>query len=213
MTLFRRRVAIAAGLLIAGVVMLQALNRRERVPPRRPLRDFPAVLGPWQGQNDPLPERIVRAVGVSDYLSRVYWHAQSPVQLYIGYYRSQRTGDTIHSPKNCLPGAGWAPVRSDDLAIPVDAARPIVVNEYLVEKGLARDLVLYWYQARGRAVASEYWAKLWMIEGALRQDRTDGALVRVWTPVASGETIAASRARAVAFTQLLYPQLSHFIPN
>ncbi|HZT73806.1 MAG TPA: EpsI family protein [Terriglobales bacterium] len=210
---FRSRVAFAACLLMGGVVMLQALGRRETVPPRQPLSGFPVRLGPWTGRNEPLPERIVQAVGVTDYLSRVYWAQQEPVQLYIGYYRSQRTGDTIHSPKNCLPGAGWAPVRSGDLAIPISGFRSIVVNEYVVEKGLSRDLVLYWYQARGRAVASEYWAKLWMIEGALRENRTDGALVRVWTPIERSEGLAAARARAVAFTRLVYPRLSRFIPN
>lgn len=211
MTSLQRRVAFTACLLLGGVLMLRALSRQEHVPLRQPLRGFPAALGPWHSVDTPLPARIVRAVGVSDYLNRAYFDGSDPVELYIGYYQSQRTGDTIHSPKNCLPGAGWAPVHSGHLAIVVGAARPIVVNEYIVEKGLSRALVLYWYQSQGRAVASEYWAKVWMIDSAISRDRTDGALVRVWTPVASN--LALARARAVHFTQLMYPELPHFIPN
>ncbi len=170
------------------------------------------AMGGWLGQDDPLEARIVSALGVSDYAHRAYMRSGGqPVDLYVGYYKSQRTGETIHSPKNCLPGAGWEPVRAGRLTIPMAAAPTIVVNEYLVEKGPAQYLVLYWYQSHGRVIASEYSGKAWLVFDAITRNRTDAALVRVLTTTRNGEDQA--RARAVQFVQVLYPRLNTFIPD
>lgn len=159
-----------------------------------------------------MEERIVQAVSVSDYTNRVYFDPeQAAVQVYIGYYASQRTGDTIHSPKNCLPGAGWDPIYSGYATIPVPGGHQITVNEYVIQQDLNKQLVFYWYQGRGRVIASEYWGKFWMIADALSRNRTDGALVRLITPMSDGE--ANARARLVRFTQLLFPHLDNLIPN
>ena len=131
--------------------------------------------------------------------------------MYVGYYASQRTGDTIHSPKNCLPGAGWDPVQSGYIKISIPGGRQIVVNEYVIQQGLDKQLVFYWYQGRGRVIASEYSGKFWMVADAISRNRTDGALVRLVTPMNDGEVHA--RARLVSFTQLLFPQLESIIPN
>ena len=126
---------------------------------------------------------------MDEYLNLVYSKtADLPIGLYIGYYKSQREGDTMHSPLNCLPGAGWAPESQSYLTIPVStspgaAPQPITVNRYLIRKGADRQLVLYWYQSHGRVVASEYSSKIFMVLDAIRTNRTDGALVRVITPV------------------------------
>ena len=137
---------------------------------------------------------MVQAAGVDDYVSRIYGIGQQiPIGLYVGYYGSQRTGDTIHSPKNCLPGAGWEPVRAGYLTISPPGGAPIEVNEYLVAKGADKRLVLYWYQGRGRVIASEYAGKVWMVVDAIRLHRTDGALVRLVTPVDDGEANAQER--------------------
>jgi EpsI family protein len=166
----------------------------------------------WLGRDDPLEGRIVSALGVSDYVNRAYTGVGGQrVDLYVGYYQSQRTGDTIHSPKNCLPGAGWEPVRAGRLTIPMTAIPAIAVNEYLVEKGLTQYLVLYWYQAHGRVIASEYSGKVWLVFDAITRNRTDEALVRVLTSTSDGEDQA--RARAAQFVQGLYPRLSSFIPD
>ena len=166
----------------------------------------------WVGQDNSLEARIVTALGVSDYVNRAYGNGGGqPVGLYVGYYRSQRTGETIHSRKNCLPGAGWEPVRAGRLTVPLAAVPAITVNEYLVEKGPAQYLVLYWYQAHGRVIASEYSGKAWLVFDAITRNRTDGALVRILTSTRNGEDQA--RARAVQFVQALYPRLSSFIPD
>jgi len=131
--------------------------------------------------------------------------------LYIGYYASQRTGDTMHSPKNCLPGAGWDPISSDYATIPLTSSRKIVVNDYVIQKDLNKQLVLYWYQGRGRVIASEYAGKLWMVTDAILRNRTDGALVRLVTPMSDGETSA--RTRLISFAQVLFPDLEANIPK
>ncbi len=209
---FERRVLITAGVLVGGFLLLHGVSHGERISLHRPLREVPLALEDWKGREQPLEQRFVEAAGVDDYLNRIYVDSGgNPVALYVGYYNSQRTGDTIHSPKNCLPGSGWEPVRSGRLKIEVPNGPPILVNEYVVEKGLERDLVLYWYQGRGRVVASEYWGKVWQVVDAITRNRTDGALVRVWTPTQDGDRKA--RARAVEFVQTLYPRLSQLLPN
>jgi len=151
-------------------------------------------------------------VGVSDYANRVYSQpGATPIQLYIGFYATQRSGDTIHSPKNCLPGAGWDPIRSGYAMVSITDGRKIVVNEYVIQQDQDKQLVFYWYQGRGRVIASEYAGKFWMVMDALSRNRTDSALVRLVTPMADGEDQA--HARLVKFTQVLFPHLDEFIPN
>lgn len=208
----RIRALVTVCVLVGAIILLKKVTHGERVSPHHPLRELPLLLGHWHGDELPLEQRVVAAAGVDDHLNRVYDDGTAgPIILYVGYYKSQRTGDTIHSPKNCLPGSGWEPAKSGRISVPMPDGSRILVNEYLVEKGLDRQLVLYWYQARGRVIASEYWGKVWMVVDALRRNRTDGALVRISTPVRDGNEKA--QARATEFVQLLYPRLSEFIPN
>src|SRR5260370_18617840 len=140
-----------------------------------------------------MAERWGQAVGVGDYANRIFYSlTELHVQLYVGYVARQRTGDTIHSPKNCLPGAGWDPVHSGYATIALPGGRQIVVNEYVIQQGLNKQLVFYWYQGRGRVVASEYAGKFWMVADAITRNRTDGALVRLVPPMNDAE----SKARA-----------------
>jgi EpsI family protein len=210
--MFGARFSITAGTLLASIALFHGVSHGEPVPLRQTFDQLPMSMEGWQGQNEPLEARIVTALGVSDYVSRAYTNGVGqPVDLYVGYYQSQRTGETIHSPKNCLPGAGWEPVRAGRLTIPIAAAPAIVVNEYLVEKGPAQYLVLYWYQAHGRVIASEYSGKAWLVFDAITRNRTDEALVRVVTSTRNGE--GRARAQAVEFVQALYPRLNSFIPD
>ena len=206
------RLWITVGVLLGATLLLHTVSHGESVVARQPLRELPNTLGGWISQERPLQERIVQAVGVSDYTNRIFFnHTDPPVQLYVGYYASQRTGDTIHSPKNCLPGAGWDPIHSGYAQVSVLDGRQIVVNEYVIQQNLNKQMVFYWYQGRGRVIASEYWGKFWMVADAISRNRTDGALVRLVTPMNDGE--AKARARLVSFTQLLFPHLGELIPN
>jgi EpsI family protein len=210
--MFGARFSITVGTLLASIALLHGVSHGEPVPLRQTFDQLPMNMDGWQGQNDPLEEQIVTALGVSDYVNRAYIsEGGQPVGLYVGYYQSQRTGETIHSPKNCLPGSGWEPVRAGRLTIPMAATPAIVVNEYLVEKGPAKYLVLYWYQEHGRVIASEYSGKAWLVFDAITRNRTDEALVRVLASTRNGEGYA--RAQAIRFVQALYPRLNSFIPD
>ncbi len=206
------RLWIAASVLVGATVLLHTVSHGEAMVARQPLRQLPSTLGAWNSQEQPLPERIVQAVGVNDYTNRIFFNqTELPIQLYVGYYASQRTGDTIHSPKNCLPGAGWEPVHSGYAPIALPSGRHIIVNEYVIQQGLNKQLVFYWYQGRGRVIASEYAGKFWMVADAISRNRTDGALVRLVTPM--NDTEDKARARLESFTQLVFPRLDELIPN
>jgi EpsI family protein len=206
-------------------VLVARADRPEPVPVRTSFDKFPMRLGDWLGGQDaPLPKSIVDVLGVDDYMTRIYVRPdRSGVGLYVGYYGSQRQGDTMHSPQNCLPGAGWEPESNSMLRIPVahsgSPTPSIEVNRYLIRKGLDRQIVLYWYQSHGRVVASEYWSKFYLIRDAVRLNRTDGALVRVIAPVAgnaSSDYLAEERRAeelTTSFVQQLYPALSGFLPD
>ena len=195
-----------------AAVGLHHLSHGEAVPLSKPLSTFPMQIRDWRGANVPMEPRIVQALGVSDYLYRVYQGSdQHPVFLYVGYYQSQRTGVSIHSPKNCLPGAGWEPVSVGELALPLKDGSQVLVNQYIVENGLQRQLVLYWYQSHGRVIASEYRGKAYMVLDALRLNRTDAALVRVSTPIIKKNEIA-SREAAGAFAQEFLARSKELFP-
>jgi EpsI family protein len=217
--MLNRAIVLSITLLCGAAAVVRA-NRPEQAPARVAFETFPVQLGDWTGQQLPPMERnVLKVLGVDDYLNRIYSHPDRSVAgVYIGYYKSQRQGDSIHSPQNCLPGSGWEPLERTDLTIPTTtAAGPtnISVNRYLIQKGVDRQLVLYWYQSHGRVVANEYWSKFFLIRDAVRMNRTDAALVRVIVPIASNDEISESRAekQAVDFVKLLFPQLPQYLPS
>ena len=216
-----RRLLITSLLLLAGTGYLAHATRAETVPARRPLATLPAHLDPWEGhEGQPFAANVLAVLGVDEYVNRVYLNDPAPyIGLYVGYYESQRQGDTMHSPLNCLPGAGWQSIRQGRTAVTVadtgGASRPITVNQFVIQKGLDRMMVLYWYQSHGRVIASEYTSKMYMVYDAIRLNRTDGALVRVITPITgTSETDEdAAAQRAAAFVQSLFPSLSGVLPS
>jgi EpsI family protein len=198
--------------LAAATGGLHALSHGEPVPLSDPLKDFPSDLGAWHGSDVPLDASILKVAAVDDYLNRVYRSSDGKTMgLYVGYYKSQQTGDAIHSPKNCLPGSGWEPVTAGHLNLSLPDGSLAPVNLYVIEKGLDRQLVLYWYQSHGRIIASEYWAKLYMVHDAIRMNRTDSALVRIVMPFKQDRQ--AAQERAVAFAQQMLAPLASFIPE
>jgi EpsI family protein len=206
------RLWITVAVLLGAYVLLHTVSHGEPVVPHQHLRDLPYVMENWKGQEQQLPDQIVQFLGVSDHTNRIYFRpAEPPVQLYIGYYATQRTGDTMHSPKNCLPGAGWDPISAGYATVPLTTARQIVVNDYIIQKDLSKQMVLYWYQGRGRINASEYAGKFWTVADAISRNRTDGALVRLTTAMDDGE--AKARTRLISFAQSLFPNLDAIIPR
>jgi EpsI family protein len=204
------RLLVAGLVLVGGIFATHTIRPLTALQEYRPLRGFPTVIANLHSRDLPFDAEVVRVIGVDDYTNREYFGDGRPIELYIGYYKDQRSGDAIHSPKNCLPGEGWEPVRSSRIQIG-SADKPVLVNEYIVEQGTERDLVLYWYQTHGRIMASEYWAKFWLIADGVRHRSTDGAMIRIWTTAEDGEESA--QARATDFARRVYPQVSGFLPN
>jgi EpsI family protein len=216
------RAAILFACLTLAAGAIARAERSEAVPIRAPLSEFPMQLSGWRGvQEPPFEPNILRILGVDDYLTRAYFvSAREGVGLYIGYYKSQRQGDTMHSPLNCLPGAGWEPMSQTFTNVQVQRGEgmppsDISINRLLVQKGLDRQMVLYWYQAHGRVVASEYWSKFYLIRDAVRLNRTDGAMVRVIAPILgeSAEDEAHAEGLGKGFVQTLFPKLTQFLPE
>lgn len=213
-----RAIAVCA-LLGVTTVFLANARRSEVAVSRTAFDTFPRDIGRWQSIVDPpMDEAVLKVLGVDDYLSRVYYTRDGAVAgLYMGFYGSQRQGDTIHSPLNCLPGAGWEPVSEGRLHIAnADGqGRDVTVNRYIVQKGLERQLVLYWYQSHGRVVASEYTSKLYLIHDAIRLNRTDGSMVRVIAPIKVDATDNGASAERVAedFVRAIFPLLPAYLPQ
>jgi EpsI family protein len=210
-----RALVLSAGILLAGLYGSH-LAGRERAVPRQALASLPRALADWPTSVDvPLGNDALAVLGVDDYVSRTYMSAASApaVNLYVGYYDSQRQGDTIHSPQNCLPGAGWQAVEGGRARLQL-GDRTETVNRYVIQKGLDRQVVLYWYQGRGRVVANEYANKFWLMVDAARLHRSNGALVRVIASAgrSTGGSLAAADTAATSFAGTLFPQLGAYLP-
>jgi EpsI family protein len=204
------RAAIAMTILVAAsLISSRTIRADEAQIPREALGTLPSTIDGWQGRSAPLADDVLEQLGVDDYVNRTYVKGSAPIGLYIGYYASQRQGDTIHSPQNCLPGAGWHPVSSRIREI-TSGGRTLRVNEYIIEKGLSRQVALYWYQGRGRVIASEYANKALLMLDAARLHRTNGGLVRVLAPV-SVSTDETTKD-AAAFAAALFPFLDRYLP-
>jgi EpsI family protein len=212
----RVRVAILVVFLAASVVLVARSDRSEDVPLRSSFSEFPMDIGGWHGvPQEPFSSAVLDVLRVDDYLTRLYVkRGDSALGLYIGYWRSQRQGDTIHSPLNCLPGAGWEPVSKQTIMVPDASGADVPINRYVIQKGMDRQLVLYWYQSHGRVVASEYSSKFYLVADAMRLNRTDGSIVRVTAPIGddSPEAEAQAERAALAFVHALFPELGRFLP-
>ena len=206
-------------LLLVGTSLFLSNARKPEAPLERTgLAEFPMRLDGWRAVVDPpLSADVLRVLGVDDYLSRAYYGQRGEaVGLYLGFYESQRQGDTIHSPLNCIPGSGWEPISEGRLDIVnVDGkGRDIRVNRYLIQKGLDRQLVLYWYHGRGRVVASEYVSRALMVRDAIVTNRTNGSLVRVIVPIplSAEQNLAPMEATGEKFIRAIFPLLDTYLP-
>jgi EpsI family protein len=202
----------ATGLIVLQGALIYSAVRPESIPAGRPLSQLPRTLGSWQFAQEGLIDADTQAVlKADDLLNRYYAKGSLGANLFVAAFRSQRNGKAPHSPKNCLPGSGWTPLNSTVAEIDVGRSAPIQVNRYVVAHGDERSLVLYWYQSRDRAIASEYTAKFWVVADAVRLNRTDTALVRVVLPIVNRDEEAADRA-ANDFVRAFYATLREYLP-
>jgi EpsI family protein len=202
-------------LLVFPSLVLARRSRREVLPAYRPLADFPAKIDDLRAQDLALTHDELRLLGPGQFLLRNYISpaGEPPINLYVAFFPSQRSGDTIHSPKNCLPGAGWAPLESRRILLREADGSAAPVERYLIGRGADRDIVLYWYQAHGRITSSEYLAKFYLVADAIRMNRTDGALVRVVVPVEPDVSAETAQTRAVQFAETILRGLGSYIPK
>jgi EpsI family protein len=218
---------VACILMGAAAVFLRLRGDVDRVPKSEPLRGLSMLIGSWQGTEVPLEGYVLDVLGQGVFLNRTYLpvrgdrqrdpqehrYDNGPIGLFIGYFPTQRTGQAIHSPQNCLPGAGWT-FESKGLAELTDAdGRHYQVGAYLISNGKDRDEVLYWYRSHGRSIASDYAAKWYTLTDSILLNRTDAALIRVITPLQPGETPRDAELRAVSFAEQMNPLLPAYIPD
>ena len=203
-------------LLVALTLLLVRLRGdTDRVPPSRPLAELPTQLDQWSGHDIAIPQESLDILGKGVFLNRLYQNGNASataVGLFIGYFPTQRSGQSIHSPQNCLPGAGWNFDVSGTTSLH-DVHGTDRVGEYLISNGNVRQEVLYWYRSHGSNIANDYAAKFHMLKDSILYGRTDAALIRVITPVGPGESVATAHDRAVHFTEQLLPLLPAYIPN
>lgn len=214
-----------SGPLVAAVALLAfalagssvVAGRAELLPERQKFVLFPMHIGEWQGAEAPLDLSVLGALKLDDYLNADYLseHSGATVNFYVAYYASQRKGASAHSPRSCIPGGGWEidsiEPRELDLAGP--DGNPLTVNRVVISRGVARQIVYYWFQQRGRVVTNEYLVKWYILVDSLLRHRTDGALVRLVTPVGKDESEADADARLLRFAHAVEPELPGFIPD
>jgi EpsI family protein len=199
--------------VVAQAVFFYSASHGESTPLPLPLSAFPAALGNWrlyrEGVVDPETQAVLKA---DDTLTRVYTGPMGAVSLFIAYFKTQRTGQSPHSPKNCLPGSGFQPVENGriDVAVPGGS---ININKYVVSQGEDESVVLYWYQSQGRVIADEFAAKFYLIADSIRRHRSDTSLVRVVVPAMSGVTREQASKSAIDFVQAAYPVINSWLPR
>src|SRR4030095_12743123 len=181
---------------------------------RKELKTFPSQLGNWKqtGVDYQLDAQTLSVLRASDYLLRDYRNVEGQqANYYVGYYATQRDGASYHSPLNCLPGSGWTMSNGSTTSVSLASGQSFEVNQYVIANGNVRELMLYWYQGRGRVVSSEYWGKVYTVVDSVRMRRSDAAMVRVTVPITTTE--AAALATAKEFAAASSSVLPGFVPD
>ena len=213
-------------LLFGTLLVIHARGDVDQVPASAPLNEVPTSFGSWTAEDLPISSATLEVLGKGDFLNRVYTEqgggpastnsaraAVPPVQLFIAYFPTQRTGQAIHSPQNCLPGSGWAFLSSGVTSFTDPSGKTYRVGDYVISDGRNKQEVLYWYQTHGHSIANDYTAKLHMLADSIRLGRTDAALVRVITAVEPNENRDQAHDRLVNFAKFVTPLLPAYVPN
>jgi exosortase D (VPLPA-CTERM-specific) len=192
------------------------VEREESPPPRMSFVDFPMQLNRWHGVPFALEKQYIDTLRFDDYVLADYRSDnERPVNFYAAYYRSQKKGQSAHSPQSCLPGGGWEISFLQRVTLPLTPTpvRPLHVNRALIQKDDQKQIILYWFKQRDRILTDEYLVKLYLFWDAFSRGRTDGALVRIASLVGPGETEAAVDRRLFDFAALVEAQLIRYVPD
>jgi exosortase D (VPLPA-CTERM-specific) len=201
-------------LCATGTAVLFVSARQEIIPDRRLFVSFPVTLGEWRGRASSLDPQVEHGLGLTDYILSDYVKRDGrSVNLYVAYYANQRTGSSPHSPSVCIPGNGWQITDLERTQFTSnDSSVSLPLNRVVITRGSGKQLVYYWFEERGIKIANEYWSKLYLLRDALFENRTDGALVRLTTPVYSGEAESEADNRLQDFTRIVVPNLAPYLP-
>lgn len=209
-----KRSLIASALMILTILAVNYLSHPIKIRPNKPLSTFPKQIGKWVGKEEGFGQKIYDILGVDDsFLCNYRTPEGELVQLYVGFYESQREGDLIHSPRHCMPGAGWDIIQTsvEEASIPNSTSRKFKVIKLLLKKDDQQQVVLYWFQSRGRLIASEYLQKIYLVIDSVSKHRTDGSFVRLISPVKGDEHRTSGVMKG--FVELLLPVLQEYLPS
>lgn len=214
-----KKTFILAGIMVLTMVVLGLSSNSESIKPNKPFDTFPMVIGPWTGATSTFDQKVYDILGVDDSILANYQTTdEQSVQLYVGFYQSQKEGDLIHSPKNCMPGSGWNIAKTSIESVDVGQTDKQTGNEnninvikLILVKGSQKQVVLYWFHSRGRIISSEYMQKIWLVVDSITKHRTDGSFVRLISPVIENEDKTLEILKD--FTRTIYPYLNEYIPS
>lgn len=209
----KRRVVVVCGLCLLTALLMHNLGESRPVPLARPLDDFPATVGDWQGgPNQPLPVSVLEVLGVDSYVSRDYEAPdQGRINFYASFFTSTQGTKTYHSPRNCMPGSGWNVISLQKIPIAIEGSKPVTVSRMVMQKGRDHLVALYWFQGRGRVMPSEYSEKVYRVLDSLFQQRTDGAFIRIIADAPRGQ-IDKAEELVTTFAGSVIPELNGFLP-
>ena len=202
-------------LILQGIVFYSVALRAENTPTVAPLEGFPTNVNGWQMYKDvKIEQETLDVLKADDTLNRVYVNPARDAStfLFIAFFKTQRYGQSPHSPKNCLPGNGYEPIESGLMTVAIPGRpEPVQVNRYLTARGDEKSVTLYWYQSHDRIIAGEFAARFWLIADSIRFHRSDTSLVKIVVPVRDNDADAATRT-AVDFMKVMFPPLVHQLP-
>jgi exosortase D (VPLPA-CTERM-specific) len=207
--------SVAALMLVVTLGISMGVEFREKIPASKAFSQFPLSVGDWSGTRQYMDVKFIQELDLTDYVIVDYQGASGkPVNFYVAWYESQRKGESIHSPETCLPGSGWVFSQAGQATVPLAApGQSITVNRAIMEKSGQQQVSYFWFPARGRILTNAWEMKYYTFWDSLTRHRTDGALVRLITPVFSNETTAQAEQRLRAFTKEIVPILNEFLPR
>jgi exosortase D (VPLPA-CTERM-specific) len=209
---------VVASAVLAGFICLTIFLPRpaEIYPARATFAEFPLQLGDWRGKRESLEAVYNETLQLDDYLLADYVNTSgNAVNVYVSWYNSQRKGEAVHSPRSCLPGGGWQMRDFGQRELPgvFAGSQPLRVNRTLIELGNQRQLVYYWFQQRGRIITNEFAVKWYLFWDALTKHRTDGAMVRLITPLPASSSEADADRHLIDLAAQVEGELPRFVPN
>ena len=207
------KVWVPGGLMGVGCLFTLFIDRQQELQLAAPLSTLPAAVAGYRGIDLPISEEEQQVAGMSTYSFRSFVKdSTEDFSIYVGYYDHQTQGKTIHSPKNCLPGAGWEALQQTEQSVTTPEG-PETVNRYLLQNGQQRALVFYWYQGRGRVAANEYRVKWELLRDAAISGRSEEALVRIVVRLRPDRNEAQAEQLATAVAEELIPAVYRVLPS